>query len=134
MRSPRRALRLPRQAARDRVKAQTRGEEAVTTLQRHWPEYLIEAVGLGLFMISACLFAALLEHREIELMSLPVIQIDRCGFRNFGNGLKEQHAFRHLDPARGDTVADCQKYLDDVRNIGVLGQAKLFGCEQRFEA
>ena len=31
-------------------------------LRRHWPEYLIEAAGLGLFMVSACLFATLLEH------------------------------------------------------------------------
>src|SRR5262245_24900971 len=31
-------------------------------LGRHWPEYLIEAAGLGLFMVSACLFTALLEH------------------------------------------------------------------------
>jgi aquaporin Z len=28
----------------------------------HWPEYLMEAAGLGLFMVSACLFAVLLEH------------------------------------------------------------------------
>src|SRR5262249_36604585 len=28
----------------------------------HWPELLIEGALLGLFMISACLFAALLEH------------------------------------------------------------------------
>lgn len=28
----------------------------------HWPEYLIEAAGLGLFMISASSFAILLEH------------------------------------------------------------------------
>ena len=31
-------------------------------LRRHWPEYLMEAAGLGIFMISACVFAALLEH------------------------------------------------------------------------
>ncbi len=31
-------------------------------LRRHWPEYLAEAVGLGLFMVSACLFGALLWH------------------------------------------------------------------------
>jgi aquaporin Z len=31
-------------------------------LYRHWPEYLMEAAGLGLFMISACLFATLLEY------------------------------------------------------------------------
>src|SRR5713226_9052868 len=27
----------------------------------HWPEYLMEAAGLGLFMVSACVFATLLE-------------------------------------------------------------------------
>lgn len=31
-------------------------------LRRHWPEYLIEGMGLGAFMLSACLFTALLEH------------------------------------------------------------------------
>lgn len=31
-------------------------------LAAHWPEYLMEAAGLGLFMISACVFATLLEH------------------------------------------------------------------------
>ena len=30
--------------------------------QRHWPEYLIEAGCLGLFMVSACVFTVLLEH------------------------------------------------------------------------
>ena len=28
----------------------------------HWPEYGLEALGLGLFMLSACAFTALLEH------------------------------------------------------------------------
>jgi aquaporin Z len=31
---------------------------------RHWPEYLIEAGGLGLFMLSACVFATLMEHPD----------------------------------------------------------------------
>ena len=31
-------------------------------IRRHWPEYLAEALGLGLFMISASLFASLIEH------------------------------------------------------------------------
>jgi aquaporin Z len=35
---------------------------ALEALAQHWPEYLIEATGLGLFMISACAFVALLEH------------------------------------------------------------------------
>jgi len=31
-------------------------------LAEHWPEYLAEALGLGLFMVSACLFGTLLFH------------------------------------------------------------------------
>lgn len=31
-------------------------------LRRHWPEYLMEAAGLGLFMVSAALCGTLLEH------------------------------------------------------------------------
>ncbi len=31
-------------------------------MARHWPEYLMEAVGLGLFMVSACVTTILLEH------------------------------------------------------------------------
>ena len=31
-------------------------------LKRHWPEYLMEAAELGIFMISACVFAIVLEH------------------------------------------------------------------------
>ena len=33
-----------------------------SALQRHWPEYAIEAAGLGLFMASAGLFGVLLYH------------------------------------------------------------------------
>jgi len=34
----------------------------VTALREHWREYLIEAAGLGFFMVSANLFAALIEN------------------------------------------------------------------------
>lgn len=34
----------------------------IRTLRRHWPEYLIEAGGIALFLISALCFTALLEH------------------------------------------------------------------------
>ena len=33
-----------------------------TALRAHWPEYLMEGALLGLFMMSACAFAVLLEH------------------------------------------------------------------------
>jgi aquaporin Z len=35
---------------------------APVALRAHWPEYLIEGAGLGLFMVAACVFATLLEH------------------------------------------------------------------------
>jgi aquaporin Z len=31
-------------------------------LREHWPEYLMEAAELGMFMISACVFASILGH------------------------------------------------------------------------
>jgi aquaporin Z len=31
-------------------------------LRHHWPEYLIEAAGLGIFMISACVFTTVIEY------------------------------------------------------------------------
>jgi aquaporin Z len=42
------------------------------TLKRNWPEYLIEATALGLFMVSATLFTILLEHPASPLrQALP---------------------------------------------------------------
>ena len=41
-----------------------------TALREHWPEYLIEAAGLGLFMVSASLFAVLLFHPESPIATL----------------------------------------------------------------
>jgi aquaporin Z len=41
-------------------------------LRRHWPEYLAEAAGLGLFMISACLFGTWLGHPDSPVVrALP---------------------------------------------------------------
>src|SRR5262245_45066345 len=41
-------------------------------VREHWPEYLAEAAGLGLFMISACLFGTLLGHPESPVVrALP---------------------------------------------------------------
>lgn len=34
----------------------------ITALRRHWPEYLMEAAGLGMFMVSASFFVILLEY------------------------------------------------------------------------
>jgi aquaporin Z len=37
-------------------------EASKTGPTSHWPEYLIEAAGLGAFMVSACMFTVLLHH------------------------------------------------------------------------
>lgn len=34
----------------------------LVAFHRHWPEYLMESAELGLFMVSACFFTALLQH------------------------------------------------------------------------
>jgi len=48
---------------REPLKASNRwSEQMIDALKRHWPEYLSEAAELGLFMISACAFTALLYH------------------------------------------------------------------------
>jgi aquaporin Z len=38
------------------------GVNAHSSLRRHWPEYLMEGGELGLFMLSACVFATALQH------------------------------------------------------------------------
>ena len=38
--------------------------QAWQALRRHWPEYLMEAAGLGVFMLSACTFTVLIYHPE----------------------------------------------------------------------
>lgn len=39
------------------------------TFGEHWPEYLIEAAGLGFFMISACAFGVLLFHPQSPVVA-----------------------------------------------------------------
>lgn len=34
----------------------------IQSIRKHWPEYVIEAWALGMFMISAAVFTALIEH------------------------------------------------------------------------
>ena len=43
--------------------------DAFLALSKNWPEYLMEGIELAIFMISACLFVAL-----IELPNSPVRQ------------------------------------------------------------
>lgn len=49
----------------------------MNSLRRHYPEYLMEAVGLGIFMLSAAVVTALLEHPDSPIqqaISTPVLR------------------------------------------------------------
>ncbi|MBN9656733.1 MAG: aquaporin [Acidobacteria bacterium] len=52
-------------------------------LAAHWPEYLMEAANLGLFMISACIFGVLLDHPMSPLQQA----IESPGSRRIVGGL-----------------------------------------------
>jgi aquaporin Z len=48
------------------------GRVLIAAFRRHWPEYLIEAICLGLFMLAACLGGAALEYPGSALrLALP---------------------------------------------------------------
>ena len=42
----------------------------VQALKQHWPEYVMEAAELGLFMLSACAFTVLLFHPDSPVINL----------------------------------------------------------------
>lgn len=49
------------------------------TLRQHWPEYLMEAAGLGCFMVMACTFGALLEHPASPVhQAIPTPWLRQC--------------------------------------------------------
>jgi aquaporin Z len=56
--------------AEKRTVDQTWIGKAVSAATNHWPEYLIEAACLGMFMVSACSFTVLLQHPESALRQM----------------------------------------------------------------
>jgi aquaporin Z len=59
----------------------------VRALRGHWPEYLMEAAGLGLFMLSACLFGTLLEHPGSPLRQAIAVPLLRRVLMGLAMGL-----------------------------------------------
>jgi len=57
------------------------------TLRQHWPEYLIEAWGLGTFMVSASVFATLLFAPQSPLPSLLPSDSTRLALMGIAMGL-----------------------------------------------
>ena len=61
--SPAKVRTIPHDASVDR-------QPLLNALRRHWPEYVMEGVELGLYMISACAFVVLFQYP-----TLPVHQV-----------------------------------------------------------
>ena len=56
--------------------SQTAPAASTQIFARHWPEYAIEGLGLGLFMISACIFGTLFGHPDslvVRVVRDPVL-------------------------------------------------------------
>lgn len=77
-------------------------------LTRHWPEYLMEAAGLGFFMVSACLFTIVLEHPASPLRQAigePLLRRVLMGMAMGGTAVAiiyspwGQQSGAHLNPA-----------------------------------
>jgi aquaporin Z len=80
----------------------------VDALRRHWPEYLMEAAGLGLFMVSAGMFGTLLFHPGSPLIALLPDPLVRQALMGVIMGLTAialiyspwgQQSGAHLNPA-----------------------------------
>src|SRR5882724_5960982 len=56
-------------------------------MRAHWPEYGIEAAGLGLFMVSACVFGTLLEHPASPVVSALPDPLTRRALMGVAMGL-----------------------------------------------
>jgi len=55
----------------------------MNALRRHWPEYLMEAAGLGIFMISASVVTVILEHPVSPIRQQAITD---AMFRRFVSG------------------------------------------------
>jgi aquaporin Z len=67
--------------------SRSRSVTAFTALRTHWPEYLIEAAGLGLFMMSACFFTVLLEHPASSVRQAVTVPLVRHVLTGLAMGL-----------------------------------------------
>jgi len=80
----------------------------ITFIRRHWPEYLMEAAGLGIYMISATVFATVLEHPSSPVRQAIADPLFRRLLMGIGMGLTAigiiyspwgKQSGAHLNPA-----------------------------------
>jgi aquaporin Z len=82
--------------------------QTITTLRKHWPEFVTEAVGLALFMISAGLFGTLLGDPESTVHQAVASPLLRRALMGLAMGLTAvgiiyspwgKQSGAHLNPA-----------------------------------
>lgn len=82
--------------------------QMINTMRQHWPEYLMEAAGLCIFMISAGIFATLLEYPQSPVHQLISNPMSRRLLMGCAMGLTAaaiiyspwgQQSGAHLNPA-----------------------------------
>ena len=59
----------------------------LNVLRQHWPEYAMEAAGLGLFMLSACMFGTLIEYPTSPVQQTVTAPVLRRLLMGFAMGL-----------------------------------------------
>jgi len=82
--------------------------QTTTTLRKHWPEYVMEAAGIALFMISAGLFGTLLGDPESAVHQAVASPLLRRALMGLAMGLTAvgiiyspwgKQSGAHLNPA-----------------------------------
>lgn len=79
---------MPRRSAHPTRPLQRRdGLSAVASASCHWPEYLMEAAELGLYMFVTCVFATLLQHPSSPVRQLIPNVVARRGLMGLAMGV-----------------------------------------------
>ena len=100
-------------------------------MKDHWPEYLMEAAGLGIFMISACMFATLLEHPASPAHQVIPNPVVRRGLMGLAMGLTAigfiyspwgHRSGAHINPAVTLTFFRLGKITPSDTGLYVLAQ------------
>src|SRR5437667_5740188 len=80
----------------------------LNALKKHWPEYLMEAAGLGIFMVSASIFTMLLYHPMSPALQVLPEEFPRRALMGLAMGLTAigiiyspcgKQSGAHLNPA-----------------------------------
>jgi len=80
----------------------------LSALKKHWPEYLMEAAGLGIFMVSASVLTILLYHPASPALKILPEEFPRRVFTGLAMGLTAigiiyspwgKQSGAHLNPA-----------------------------------